>query len=307
MHAIRLFSDVARCRSFSQAASLHGISQSAVSQRIGQLERDLGVLLIDRSVRPLELTHAGELFLDGGNDLIERYDRLFHRVKRLDEPVEGTQTRGRVKLAAIYSAGIDLLSQAVAAFEQQHPRVQVDISYHRPEDVHRRVTEGEADLGILSYPDRWRKVRVLPLRDEPMAVVCRPDHPLARRRKVEAAALTGLDMVAFELGLPVGRAIRRYLKEHGGSPKVLHSFDNVDTIKAAVLQVTHRFAILPARTVQREATAGDLSVIRLDPPLVRPMGLIHHGELDPGSAAEAFARFLTRPAASDARETERVR
>ncbi|MCC7205272.1 MAG: LysR family transcriptional regulator, partial [Phycisphaeraceae bacterium] len=63
MQSLRLFCDVAGHRSFSLAAKKHGITQSAVSQRVGQLEKRLGVTLLDRSVRPLALTPAGELFL----------------------------------------------------------------------------------------------------------------------------------------------------------------------------------------------------------------------------------------------------
>ena len=82
MQTLRLFADVARCHSFSEAARLHGITQSAASQRISQLEKRLDAQLIDRSVRPLELTDAGRLFLQGCQSLIEHYDELEQRVRR---------------------------------------------------------------------------------------------------------------------------------------------------------------------------------------------------------------------------------
>src|SRR5690606_18096178 len=122
------------------------------------------------------------------------------------------------------------------------------------------------DLGILSYPERWRRVGGISLRDEPMAVVCRPEHELAQRGRVEAADLAPFEMVTFDQDLPVGRRIRRYLREHGASPRVVAWFDNIDTIKNAVA-VTDRFAILPTRTVSREVAAGDLATVRLEPEL----------------------------------------
>src|ERR1043165_3129716 len=103
MQALRLFVEVARHQSFSRAADEFGITQSAVSQRISQLEKKLGVTLIDRSVRPLALTPAGEAFYHEGRELVEQYDALERRVSRLRPRVEGP-----VNVDAIYSAGIDL-------------------------------------------------------------------------------------------------------------------------------------------------------------------------------------------------------
>lgn len=267
MDTLRLFTDVARHRSFSRAAAERHVSQSAVSQRIGQLERRLGVQLLDRSVRPLQLTAAGEAFQRGCQDLLDRYDRL-------QQAVAGHQIEGLVRVSAIYSAGIDLLSHVRERFASKHPQASVSVDYSRPEGVHAAVRGGLCDVGIVSYPRTWRDVAVIGLRDEPMVVVCRPAHPLAGHDRVPAAGLNGWAMVAFERQLPVARHIRRYLKAHGATPEVDAVFDNIDTIKAAVA-VTDRLAILPRRTVSRETAAGTLATVGLDPLLVRPMGIIH--------------------------------
>src|SRR5690606_2035151 len=103
MQTLRLFCDVARLRSFSDAAALHGITQSAASQRVGHLERRLNVTFFDRSVRPLTLTDAGELFWREVQELVGRYNRLEQRVQQLHAGPEG-----QVTVAAIYSAGIGL-------------------------------------------------------------------------------------------------------------------------------------------------------------------------------------------------------
>ncbi|MEX0887702.1 MAG: LysR family transcriptional regulator [Phycisphaeraceae bacterium] len=298
MQTLRLFADVARCHSFSEAARLHGVTQSAASQRISQLEKRLGATLFDRSVRPLELTQAGRVFLEGCQSLIERYDELEHRVAGLGEAEAGT-----VRVAAIYSAGIELLEQVRERFEADHPRINVQISYDHPEAVHEAVREMDCDMGIVSYPQRWRGVGVIPLRDEAMAVVCSPTHPLAGKRGVvEVAELAGREMVAFDAALPVGRRIRRYLRDNDVSVRVVSSFDNLDTIKN-VVAVTGAFAILPRRTVVRETEARALRARLLAPRLVRPVGIIYRQRHRQGaafsSAARLFAESLTRHAGPD--------
>jgi DNA-binding transcriptional LysR family regulator len=298
MQTIKLYIDVAARRSFSQAAARHGISQSAASQRVGQLEKHLGVTLIDRSVRPLALTSAGEEFLRGCRALLRRYEQLEAHIRRRREPSAGV-----VRVDAIYSAGIDLLNQIRDEFVSQNPRISVVVDYKRPEQVYDAVRRQTCDLGILSYPQRWREVSVIPLRHERMALVCTPSHPLAGRVLVQARELGAYPLIGFDPDLPVGRHIRRYLRQQGAQPVVTHVFDNVDTIKSAVA-VTQQAAILPRRTVAREVAAGTLVAIELRPLLQRPVGIIHAKGRNGGRpaltpAAQEFVDFLIRQVGPD--------
>ena len=157
MDAWRLFCDVARHHSFSAAAAEHGITQSAASQKIRALEEELGASLFDRSCRPLGLTPAGEILLKEMQYLIQRYDSVAQKISAL-----GRQLSGNVHVTAIYSAGIELLSQARESFESQHERVSVHVRYMRPDDVYDAVRHGDCDMGIVSYPKSWRGVGVDP-------------------------------------------------------------------------------------------------------------------------------------------------
>ncbi len=297
MQTLRLFADVARCHSLSQAAEVHGISQSAASQRIGQLEKKLEVTLLDRSVRPLELTPAGKLFAQGCEELISRYDHLASKVAGL-----GKKPQGVVRVMAIYSAGIDLLCRVRQQFESEYGKVSVEIRYERPEHVYNAVREHECDMGIVSYPERWSKVDTIPLRDEEMVVVCNTGHPLAQSQTVCVSELQGREMVTFDTDLPVGRRIREYFKDNGVKPRISNVFDNIDTIKGA-LTVTEQLSILPRRTVIREVTAGSLAMVMMTPTLLRPLGVICRRRSRNGSAfspaAQAFVDFLVAHAGSE--------
>jgi DNA-binding transcriptional LysR family regulator len=290
MQSLRLFCEVARLQSFSRAAVELGITQSAASQRISQLERRLGISLFDRSVRPLALTAAGEIFLREGKDLLDRYDDLEQKVSQLRPTLHG-----QVIVDAIYSAGIDLLNHIRARFIERHPDTTVTVNYKQPDEVYDSVRNDHCDFGIVSYPQSWREVGVIPIRDERMAVVVSPRHEFSSLKHVPAAKLQGMSMAAFEPELPVGRAIRRYLRDQNVTVDITSTFDNIDTIKAAV-EVTNQFAVLPKRAVAREVVAGSLVVLDLDPKLDRPIGVIYrkrksgNGPFSP--VAQAFVNFL---------------
>jgi len=270
MQTMRLFRDVAHYRSFSRAAAEHSITQSAVSQRIAQLEKRLGVQLVDRSSRPLTLTGAGRLYLRGCEDLLRRFDRLEREVQ--SEARRGLH--GTVRVEAIYSVGIELLNHVCENFAREHPRVEVEVDFKRPEQIHQLVRSGECDLGLVSFPRRWRGVEVVQLRTETMAVVCAANHELANRKKIHASELAPVPLATFESSLPVGARIRQYLRDEGVEPNIVNVFDNVETIKH-VVSVTREVAILPRRVVQREVAAGTLACLELSPQLTRPIGIIH--------------------------------
>ena len=292
LDAIQLFCDVAAHRSFSKAADAHGVTQSAASQRIMTLEREVGVQLIDRSKRPLQLTASGETFHHGCRQILDSFERLRRQI------AEPGGFSGKVRVAAIYSAGIDLLNHAAQSFEAANPGCKVELQYQQPRGVYERVRADQVDVGIISYPDRWREVASQPLRNESMVVVCRPDHGLASRPRLTPADLADEPLVSFDAALPIHRRITAYLRTHGVTPLIAHSFDNIDTLKVYLAHSTEA-AILPDRTVAREVKQGTLVAVPLHPTLVRPVAIIHNRQRQLTPAVQAFIEHLPQTSTTD--------
>src|SRR5262245_61862721 len=140
--ALKLFCDVARLRSFSQAAAANDVTQSAASQIVLLLEKRLGVRLIDRSTRPFHLTREGQIYYNGCKGLVEQYLELESTIRCLPPELAST-----VQLAAIYSVGLGDMSLYVKQFTEQNPGVDVHIEYLHPDRVYERVLDGSVDLG----------------------------------------------------------------------------------------------------------------------------------------------------------------
>src|SRR4051794_29497356 len=140
--SLKLFRDIAQTQSFSRGAAMNGISQSAASQQVQELERTLGVTLLDRSRRPLQVTAAGQLYAEFCRDMLRRMVELDEALKVLKNESAGT-----VRVASIYSVGLSEMVELEKQFGQRHPEAGLEVQYLQPAKVYAAVLADQADLG----------------------------------------------------------------------------------------------------------------------------------------------------------------
>lgn len=284
---LKLFRDIAQNRSVSRGASLNGISQSAASQYLQELERRLGVALLDRTTRPLALTPAGRLFYELCRDSLRREEQFQVQLENLKGLAEGT-----VRVASIYSIGLSEMSRLQEEFAARFPNAQLHVDYLRPDKAYEAVLTDQADLGLVSYPEAARDLAVIPWREEEMAVAAPPSHPLAAKPVLLPADLDGQDFVGFDEDLMIRRKLDHFFREHGIEVRMAMQFDNIQMIKEAVA-LGSGISILPARTMQAEIVQGRLVSIPLHAPeLVRPVGIVHRKRKRFSHAVQSFLELL---------------
>ncbi len=287
---LKLFRDIAQVRSISKGASLNGITQSAASQQIQELESRLGVTLLDRTSRPLVVTEAGRAYSELCRDVLRRRDEFTFELERLKTEVEGS-----VRVASIYSVGLSEMSQLEQEFSRRHPQAHLEVEYLRPEKVYESVAADRADLGLLSYPESTKEVTALPWRKEEMVVAASPYHTLASKSEVDPKELEGLDFVGFDDDLPIRREIDRFLREHHVRVNLTLHFDNLQMIKEAVAHGSG-VSIMPARIMEEEIRQGRLVPIPIaNLELFRPVGIIHRRKKRFSRACQAFLDLLQEP------------
>jgi LysR family transcriptional regulator, transcriptional activator of the cysJI operon len=290
----KLFRDIAQNRSVSKGAKLNGISQSAASQHLQDLEEQLGLPLLDRTSRPLTVTDGGKLYLDMCRDVLRRQDEFQAALERMKAEVEGT-----VRVASIYSVGLSEMSQLEQEFSRRYPEAHLEVEYLRPEKVYEAVVTDRADLGLLSYPEATKEVTVLPWRQEEMVVAASPYHALAAKSEVRPEDLEGLDFVGFDEDLPIRREIDRFLREHHVEVNLTLHFDNLQMIKEAVAH-GEGVSIMPARIMEEEVKQGRLVPIPISissQRLYRPVGIVHRRKKRFHRAGQAFLELLREPPA----------
>lgn len=284
---LQLFRDIAQTRSISRGAALNAVSQSAASQHLQEVERQLDVQLVDRSVRPLQLTQAGRLYHDFCREVLKLRQQFDVDLEGLKGKVEGV-----CRIASIYSIGLSEMTRLEAQFAERFPEAELKVDYLRPEKVYDAVVNDRADLGLVSYPEPTKEVRVNPWRDERMVVALAPSHPLATRTVIAAADLQDREFIGFDDELPISREVKRFLREAGVEVRQVHHFDNIQSMKEAVAMGSG-ISILPEPILQRDIDEGRLIAVPLEAPgLKRPLGILQPRRRKLNRATQSFLHLL---------------
>lgn len=289
IETLKTFCDLIETGSFSKAAALNFVSQSAVSQQVKSLEQRFDARLIERGQRKgVTPTEAGKIFYEECKEILERFRALEERMR-----VKSAAIAGSVKVATVYSIGLHELPPYVTRFIRAHPQVKVHIEYSRTDKVYDACLNNTIDFGIVALPLRRPNLAVIPFREDKLVIVCNPEHKLARRGRVSVKALVGEDFIAFERDIPTRKTIDRILKQHKVEVNYVMEFDNIETIKRSV-EVGIGVSILPETAVANEVRNKQLVALNFtEGVFTRPIGIIHRKGKVFSAAAREFVNMLT--------------
>ncbi len=179
LRQLRIFITVAQAKSFSRAGDRIGLSQSAVSHSVKELERQTGVRLLDRTTREVVLTEAGQ-------QLATRLERVLDELNSIlrDAGRVGTQLTGTVRVAASQTISAHLIPQCIAQSNSLYPAIDF-VLHDRPQQwVLESIRQGEVDFGIVIDPGAAVDLQCEAILSEPFLLLCRQDHPLAHQEWV---------------------------------------------------------------------------------------------------------------------------
>ncbi len=251
---LRVFVTVAAERSFSRAARKLRRTQPAVSQAIRRLEGAAGERLIDRSSRDGTLTDAGELLLDYGTRLLRLVDEAGRAVSDLRHV-----RQGRIMIGA-NEGSVHALLPLLAAFQQQHPDVLVDVRRVPSRQMVQEVLLRTVDFGVLTFnpPDR-DLVSVVVGTDE-LVLLVRPDHPFVGKKHVSIEEMGRETVIAHNDPSPARERVLKLYQMRQAPLNIRLSLPSLDAIKRAV-EMGLGVALLPRRCALGELGRGDLAEV----------------------------------------------
>ena len=268
IETIKIFRDLVELQNFSRTAEKHGISQSAVSQQLAQIETTHKCQFINRKKRPLALTRSGEIFYRACKDILDRYDRLTSDLAAL------SKTTTRINVAAIFSIGMHTLQPYVKKFMSRYPKVNLVVDYYDARAIYEKILKGDVDIGIVAVPQQDRNVEIYSFKKETLVLVCSAENALANETKVNIHKLQGREFIAFETNVPTRRLIDNIFRQYNITVRTVMEFDNIETIKRAV-EIDAGVSILPQTTIRAELANGTLAAMPFaNDNFYRPTGIV---------------------------------
>lgn len=292
IETFKVFRDLVDSQSFSKAARLNFVTQSAVSQQIRALEERFRVPLIERSNKHFGLTREGEIFYESAKHLIAGYDTLVHQIEELRNVIAGP-----IRVSTVYSIGLHELPPYLKHFLREYPGVNVHVEYRRSNQVYDDVIDGSSDLGLVAFPQSRKLIKVEPFRKDRLVLICAPKHALSSRKdqEIEIQEIAAEKIIGFEPDIPTRKAIDKIFKDIGLEVQPVMEFDNIETVKRAV-EIDAGISIVPRATIEQEVKNGSLVAIEFKgQPYYRPLGIISKSARVLSPAMKRFVKMLHDP------------
>jgi DNA-binding transcriptional LysR family regulator len=258
LRQLATFVAVAEEGSFTRASDRLHVVQSAVSAGVRNLEKELGVMLFDRSTHRVNLTDAGHALLPEARATLAAAQAARDAV---DEARGGL--RGKVVLGTMQAQGMRAVDLAgiLATFRAEHPAVEVELRHGGSTEMAHEVREGRLDLAFVALPgDGPSGLELFPLAREPIMLAVTAGHPLAGRADIELAALRGETLIDVPKGWGIRMAVDRSFAAAGVTRTISYEVNEtatmIDLIRNGVaigllprslVEVTANIAFVPIR------------------------------------------------------------
>ena len=280
LRQLRVFIAVARLQSFSRAGDEIGLTQSAVSRCVRELEGEIGLKLIDRTTRDVQLTDVGGNLVSSVSRLLTDLDDALREIREI-----GEQRRGRVVVAASPTVACRLMPRVVASCGREYPYIALGLRDDVQSDVLRKVKSGEVDFGVIIGPFSADDLLSDPLMTDSFCLVSRNDHPLAALKQVAWTDLDGERLVLLDHASGSRPIIDAAMQEYAVNATVVQELGHSATVFGLV-EAGVGVSVLPWLALP--LPAGAAMVARpLVPRAERTVELVRRRDRSLSPAAEA--------------------
>jgi DNA-binding transcriptional LysR family regulator len=229
---LRAFVSVVEYGSFSEAARVMGLSQPAVTMQIQGLESDLGVTLLERHYRRIEMTEAGRALLPYARTVLGEMEAAREEIERLSD-----QVGGHLRLAASTTPGQYVLPRLLGSFLRSHSDASVSLRVHDTAEVVRLVESGEVHMGMTGAEVPGTRVEFEQMGSDRLMLVCPPDSHLLQREDLDLADIAEEPFIVREVGSGTRMVFEDTLRAGGIDPEELRVVIELGTSEAIVSAV----------------------------------------------------------------------
>ncbi len=283
---LRALAATANSGTVTGAAHALNVTPPAVTLQLRLLEEGAGLPLLER-------TKKGRRLTDGGRELLATANRVEAALVECDEALEALRGMdgGRVSVAVVSTAKY-FAPRALAAFAQEHPKVEVKLRVGNREETIAALRSYEVDFAITGRPPQDSEVEKTVIGDHPHVIVGPENHPLAHRKRIDLKDLAEETFLLREQGSGTRLLMQRLFSDAGLSPNLGMEMGSNETIKQAVMAGLG-IALISAHTISAEVADGRLAAFNVRGlPVVRQWFVVKHHDKRLLPAAQALWDFF---------------
>ena len=282
---IRYFLAVAKHESFSKAAEELFVTQPILTRCVKNLEKELGVQLIERSTKHFTLTEAGQILLRQGSQLLQQHKDIY---RQMEDMADGQSGELRISGPGVL---LDMyFPKLVTQFRKSHPGVRITIRERGSLTVVQDVLEGGADIGLVMLPLASEEhLQIIPIVKDEIHAVVHKNHPLAKAESVHIRQLEGLDLITYNQNTTLYHAFEKMCRQEGFSPVIAYQ-SMMPGFILDILSYGDCVGVFPAPML-RQAKREDLISIPLIPQFPWQIAMITKKGRYISKATESFLSF----------------
>ncbi|KJH80774.1 LysR family transcriptional regulator [Stutzerimonas stutzeri] len=260
---LRLFVAVADERSLTRAAEREHLALAAVSKRISDLEDQLGVSLLYRQPKGVELTPAGHALLHHARNLLDGLQQMDADLSEFSQGV-----KGHVRIHANTSAVIEFLPEDLSAFARLHPEVKIDLEERVSNDTLRALREGLTDIGVFAGHMAAEDLQVFGYREDTLVLVTPREHPLATLKSIALRDAAGFDFIGLQQDASLHVLLHQSAQQMGMPLRLRIQVRSFEAI-CRMIHTGMGIGVLPEQVVRNYLPALDVAIIPLTDPWAR--------------------------------------
>ena len=280
---LRAFITVAECASFSRAAELLFLTQSAISKRIASLEQELKCRLFDRIGHKVSLTESGQTLLPRAHQIITQVEESRREIQNLSGEIVG-----EVSLGTSHHIGLNRMPTLLKKYHDNYPDVEMNLQFMESEAVYEAVSQGKLEMGVVTLPLQPQEhLQQYEIWQDPLYFVVNKEHPFASQRTVTEKQLTQYTAILPTKETNTFQLLASQLQQqHIALHKTMNT-NNLDTIKMLV-SIGLGWSLLPQTLIDDELHCFEVAGVHVS----RKLGIVIHRQRTLSNAAKAMIALL---------------
>lgn len=282
---LEYFVEVARQKSFSKAAIICHVSQSAISKMIKDLETELGTPLFNRTSKYVQLTDTGIIFLDQAQQVVV----MFHHLTTEFENKIKTE-KGKISIGLLPITSSTIFAELLGEFKRKYPQIEISLSEYGSKKVALAIQDGTLDAGVVCIVPDNHYYDSFSFSTDPLYVIVSPQNSISELPSIELAALSNESFVLYSKDFSLHDEIINQCRQVGFSPNVIFEtsqFELMTQMVAANLGI----AFLPSAVCKELDPHRIVSVPLTQPQIIHNMSIVWKRGRSMSHAAQLWLQF----------------